>query len=133
MAQFGRVPEWGSGGRWFESSHSDHVGASYISLALIFFLQKIRVCSCRCFSLFAKGHVRIVYSFASARVTPLAHYQPFSEPLEIPIAIGVSFQYLNFVAFLSDFWGNSNEILLDKSLFNIYTYIYKQYNERIIR
>ena len=24
VAQFGRVPEWGSGGRWFESSHSDH-------------------------------------------------------------------------------------------------------------
>ena len=23
VAQFGRVPEWGSGGRWFESSHSD--------------------------------------------------------------------------------------------------------------
>ena len=26
----------------------------------------------------AKGHVRIVYSFASALVTPLAHYQPFA-------------------------------------------------------
>ena len=23
VAQFGRVPDWGSGGRWFESSHSD--------------------------------------------------------------------------------------------------------------
>ena len=85
VAQFGRVPEWGSGGRWFESSHSDHVGASYISLALIF-LQKIRVLSCRCFSLFAKGHVRIVYSFASARVTPLAHYQPFAR---VPSALKI--------------------------------------------
>lgn len=25
VAQFGRVPEWGSGGRRFESSHSDHL------------------------------------------------------------------------------------------------------------
>ena len=25
MAQFGRVLEWGSRGRWFESSHSDQI------------------------------------------------------------------------------------------------------------
>ncbi len=28
VAQFGRVPEWGSGGRRFESSHSDHFNAT---------------------------------------------------------------------------------------------------------
>ena len=38
VAQLGRVPEWGSGGRWFESSHSDHVEAKE-SFASIF-LQK---------------------------------------------------------------------------------------------
>ncbi len=39
VAQFGRVPEWGSGGRWFESSHSDHIRASDESLALFFCKQ----------------------------------------------------------------------------------------------
>ena len=36
VAKFGIAPEWGSGGRWFKSSHSDHVGASFISLAPTF-------------------------------------------------------------------------------------------------
>ena len=29
-------------------------------------------------SFFAKGHIRVGYSVASALITPLAHYQPFS-------------------------------------------------------
>ena len=37
VAKFGIALEWGSRGRWFESSHSDHVGASYVSLAPTFF------------------------------------------------------------------------------------------------
>ena len=36
VAKFGIALEWGSRGRWFESSHSDHVGASFISLAPAF-------------------------------------------------------------------------------------------------
>ena len=38
MAKFGIALEWGSRGRWFESSHSDHVGASFISLAPTYFI-----------------------------------------------------------------------------------------------
>ncbi len=37
VAKFGIALEWGSRGRWFESSHSDHVGASCVSLAPTFF------------------------------------------------------------------------------------------------
>ena len=40
MAQFGRVPEWGSGGRWFESSHSDQNKAAGDSLRLLIYLIK---------------------------------------------------------------------------------------------
>jgi hypothetical protein len=29
VAKFGIAPEWGSGGRWFKSSHSDHAECSY--------------------------------------------------------------------------------------------------------
>ena len=37
MAKFGIALEWGSRGRGFKSRHSDHVGASFISLAPTFF------------------------------------------------------------------------------------------------
>ena len=40
VAKFGIALEWGSRGRWFESSHSDHVGASSISLAPTFFKRQ---------------------------------------------------------------------------------------------
>ena len=40
MAQFGSALEWGSRGREFNSPHSDHVGAKFALLRLIF-LQKI--------------------------------------------------------------------------------------------
>ncbi len=45
VAQFGRVPEWGSGGRWFESSHSDHVARQAFWLAV--FLCKNTASFCR--------------------------------------------------------------------------------------
>lgn len=36
VAQFGRVLEWGSRGRGFKSRYSDHVIASFVSLAMTF-------------------------------------------------------------------------------------------------
>ena len=39
VAQFGRVPEWGSGGRGFESSHSDQKALSILQSA--FFLKTV--------------------------------------------------------------------------------------------
>ena len=40
VAQFGRVPEWGSGGRWFESSHSDQKAQTAHYRAVYFFLTR---------------------------------------------------------------------------------------------
>lgn len=40
VAQFGRVPEWGSGGRWFESSHSDHVGMDFAPFRFFYCIKK---------------------------------------------------------------------------------------------
>ena len=37
MAQFGSALPWGGRGRGFKSRHSDHVGASFVSLAPIFY------------------------------------------------------------------------------------------------
>ena len=58
-----------------------HVGASYILLAPIFVCKNQSVAICRCSSFFAKGHIRVGYSVASALITPLAHYQPFARGL----------------------------------------------------
>ena len=38
VAQFGSALEWGSRGRWFDSSHSDQVAASFTLLAATFLL-----------------------------------------------------------------------------------------------
>ena len=54
------------------------VGASYISLALIF-LQKIRVRFCRCSSSFAKRHSRLACSLASALSDGSLSLSPFCE------------------------------------------------------
>ena len=61
---------------FFNHTHSMSEQALYRLLR--FFIQKIRVRSCRCSSFFAKSHVHVGYSFASAFVTPLAHYQLFA-------------------------------------------------------
>ena len=71
------MPACHAGGRGFEPLLGRHVGASFISLAPIFY-AKIRVRSCRCSSLFAKGHAHAGYSLASALITPLTRYQPFA-------------------------------------------------------
>ena len=41
VAKFGIALEWGSRGRWFESSHSDHVAADDISSAAAFYVSHI--------------------------------------------------------------------------------------------
>ena len=43
-----------------------------------FLFHKKSVITLRHSSFFAKGHVRVGYSLASALITPLAHYQPFA-------------------------------------------------------
>ena len=42
VAKFGIALEWGSRGRWFESSHSDHVGASFYIACSDFFMHCIK-------------------------------------------------------------------------------------------
>ena len=41
MAQFGRVPEWGSGGRWFESSHSDQKSTRFVRVLSILLIHYV--------------------------------------------------------------------------------------------
>lgn len=69
------------------------VGASFLSLALIF-LQKIRVCSCRCSSSIAKGHARDACSVVNALETALACCQPFAS---VPEARDIIFGRLSRV------------------------------------
>lgn len=57
LAQFGSALGLGPRGRGFESLNPDHIGASCISLALIFL--KIRVRLCRCSSFSQKRHARL--------------------------------------------------------------------------
>ena len=45
VAKFGIAPEWGSGGRWFKSSHSDHKKQSAVGGLL--FSVKEPAASCR--------------------------------------------------------------------------------------
>ena len=54
-----------------------HVGASFISLALIFFV-KIRVRSCRCSFSFAKRHARLNCSLVNAFATFHCRYHLFA-------------------------------------------------------
>ena len=40
MAKFGIAPEWGSGGRWFKSSHSDQKSTCFKGQVLFFCLEQ---------------------------------------------------------------------------------------------
>ena len=60
----------------FKSRHSHHVEAKRTLLRLFLFKKAIRPLPC--FSSFVKGHVQVGYSLASALITPLFHYQPFT-------------------------------------------------------
>ena len=77
VAQFGSAPGLGPGGRRFESCRPDHVRASFISLALIFYVT-IRVRSCRCSPFFAKRHARLACSVVNALTTAHNRYQLFT-------------------------------------------------------
>ena len=72
--------------RGFESHPFLHVGAKFALLR--FSLQK-NIRPLPCSSFFAKAHVHVGYSVASALITPLALYQPFARA---PAALSVSKQ-----------------------------------------
>ena len=57
-------------------SNPDHVGMDFAPFRF-FYYRKISHVRCHSSS-FAKGHIRVGYSIASALITPLAHYQPFA-------------------------------------------------------
>ena len=61
----------------FDPHHRHHVRASFISLALFFFVKN-RVRSCRCSSFIAKRHARLACSLASALTTTHGRYHLFA-------------------------------------------------------
>ena len=72
MAQFGSALEWGSRGRWFDSSHSDHPktlkSVDFISLLGVFLFAKP-----------STGHYWLIvlggfFAFFSLTVQQIAHY-----------------------------------------------------------
>ena len=77
VAQIGSALEWGSRGRRFDSCHSDHVAASFISLAATF-LQKSPARSFRCVAFSAKSHAGSSYALVNAGITPPLRYQLFA-------------------------------------------------------
>ena len=78
VAQFGRVPEWGSGGRRFKSSHPDHVVADYVSSAMTFLLKSHRLTHAVVPPFRKKCHVCYGCSLANALTTPPRRYQLFA-------------------------------------------------------
>lgn len=62
-------------GQEFNSPHLHHIGMDFAPFRF-FISEKSSYASS--FLLFAKGHIRVGYSVASALITPLAHYQPFA-------------------------------------------------------
>ncbi|MBQ2110392.1 MAG: hypothetical protein II191_01450, partial [Clostridia bacterium] len=65
-------------GRKFESSHPDHVVASFISLASSFLFPKSPLALIPLLLLSAKGHARIFCSVVNALTTKIFRYQPFA-------------------------------------------------------
>ena len=63
----------------FDPCQPHHVGASYILLAPIFVCKNQSVAICRCSSLFAKGHIRVGYSVASALINAFGSLPTFCE------------------------------------------------------
>ena len=68
-----QMRSWGSRGRRFDSCHSDHVAASFISLAATF-LQKSPARSFRCVAFSAKSHAGSSYALVNAGITPPLRY-----------------------------------------------------------
>ena len=77
IAQFGSALRSGRRGRRFKSCYPDHVRASFISLALIFYI-KIRVRSYRCSSFFVKRHAQLSCSVVNALTTAHNRYHLFT-------------------------------------------------------
>ena len=76
VAKFGIALEWGSRGRWFESSHSDHVGASCVSLAPTFL--KVRARSRHCSSFPNRNRLRWVAIWVRRFAADLSRYGEIS-------------------------------------------------------
>ena len=87
-----------------------------------FFLQKIRVRSCRCSSFFAKSHARLAYSFVNALI-----YGSLSLPTFCDSAFGILFHML----FLSSSF-NHTLSMLDQALYRLLRFFYTKNQSSLI-
>ena len=87
VAQSGSAPEWGSGGRWFESSRPDQIGqfvkweAAYVAEAHV---RRFCITNVQCAGLEQQNGCAVHFSVLQSPPRAMLHHHALDAPLAMP-------------------------------------------------